>query len=219
MHPKQVARCGETDDDDIAGVRDIVAEQQPHDSDLDVLRRRAVLRRVAPRPRHLVGEEDQPRIVRLENAASDEAHERPCADVIPPRGDALDPVRDGMRAGLLGELREDGIEQVVSDRCRIQDHQLPEVRIDTVLQCQIHQRRSGENHVQSVRRQGGRDIAALVVQDQKENFFSDSQHGTTRLHPICRVSLRVGRKVMAMSGIRSPSGRTEWGPWAAQAVG
>ena len=50
-----------------------------------------------------------------------------------------------MGRGLLGDFGEDGIEQAVSDRCRIDDHQLPEVRIDTVLERQVHQRGSGEN--------------------------------------------------------------------------
>ena len=82
--PEYVGGRRETDNDDVARVRNILTEQQPHDPEGHLFRRLAVDDGVAPGTGHPVGQEKQRTVIRLQNAARDQPRERLLADFIAP---------------------------------------------------------------------------------------------------------------------------------------
>ena len=83
-----------------------------------------------------------------QDAALDQASERRTPDPVSLPGDAPEPVARVARPAVVRDLGQRRIENVVAERRGIDEHQSLEIRIDAVLERQIHQHRSGERQVE-----------------------------------------------------------------------
>ena len=111
----------------------------------------------------------------LENTALDETLQRAHADLLGLFGGVLDPVAGVKRLGCFRNPGEHRIEKIVPDRRYIDQEEPLGVRVDSVLQRQIHQHPACQSAVQ---RPLGHacELPADVVEDKEHDLFGKSQH-------------------------------------------
>ena len=177
------------------GVGDVVLEEYAHHAQSDVVDGLAVDGRIAPGTRYAGGQKEEPRDIVLDDAALYQPRERGVVDVVGAPGRALDPVPGVVRPGCPRDVGQRGIEEPVFERRRIDEDELFEVRIYAFLQGQIHQYRAGEHGVERVSRETGRDgLAALLVKQQQDDLFGESQHALQACERPGSVSWSVGSR-------------------------
>ena len=169
------AGVGQADDHDVARIRDLVAEEDAHDAQSDILSHLAVGGPVVPGARHSARQEKPAGlVVGLENALPRKTDQRPLVDRLPPVGLTQHPVVDGVLRGGLRDVGQGWVEQVVAERRRIDQHQSHEIRVDAILQRQIHQHGPGEKNVQPLRRPRLCKVPVLGVEQKQQQLFRES---------------------------------------------
>ena len=78
----------------------------------------------------------------------DQASQRGASYPVSPPGDPPEPVARVARLSVAGDLGENGIEDVVVDRCAVHENQALGIRVDAVLEREIHQHRPGQCKVE-----------------------------------------------------------------------
>ena len=98
-----------------------------------------------------------------------------------------------MRFSRADNVQKGGIEQIVVHRLRVDQEQPLGIRVDAVLERQIHQHRAGNHRISLMRREGMLNVAALGIHDQQKELFGHSQHGCTTSREIhLRTKWAVG---------------------------
>ena len=97
-------------------------------------------------------------------------------DFVAPFGRSFDPETGVVRIGVLDDVGQNGIEQLVAKRRRIGDDELLRIGIDAVFQCQIRQRRARQDDISRVPRQRAADVPFVGIQDEQKCLFRDRQH-------------------------------------------
>lgn len=87
----------------------------------------------------------------------------------------LDPVVDVVRAGVLGDGGQRGVQQGVAGGSCVEQHELIEIRVDAVLDGQVHQHGPGQ-HVRQRLIGNLRQAAGVFVKQEQQNLFGKSQH-------------------------------------------
>ena len=80
------------------------------------------------------------------------------------------------RALGVGDFRQRRVQQRVAGGRRVHDFELAQIRVDAVLQRQIHQHAADQRVAHRLLRHTG-EPAARVVQQQEHDFFGEAQHG------------------------------------------
>ena len=174
---EDAAGVRQADDHRVARVRDVVAEQHAHDAQPDFLLHRAVGGRVVPpRPRYAAGQQEAGgSVAGFQDPATRQPRQRPLPNRLAPVvGMAPYPVVDVMRIGGQRDVGQRRVEQVVVERRPIDQHQPSRIRVDTVLQRQIHQHCPGQQNVQPSRRQRTGQVPAFVVEQEQQQLLGKS---------------------------------------------
>lgn len=175
---EHAAGIGQADEDDVARFGDVVPEQHAHDPQPHLLLSLAVHHGIPARPRHPV-RQGHGALLRgspgcVQDAGLHQPGQRRGADALAFPCDAAHPVLGVVRLPVLGNPRQRRVQQVVPERGRIEQDQLFGVRVDTVLQRQVHEHRAGQGVVQV--RLGHRGQAAdFLLQEQQEQFLGKPQ--------------------------------------------
>ena len=109
------------------------------------------------------------------------AAERGFPDVLRLIGQVVHPVTSIVCFRRLRDPGKGGIEQVVPQRCRIDQYEPLEIGVDPVLQRQVHQDRAGER---ALHRPTGHthELPVLVVEHEEGDLFGESQLHVSDLH-------------------------------------
>ena len=165
------ACIGKRNDDDIARIRDLIAEQNPHDPQLHFLDSLVVDHRVAPVVKH----PHEAVILPSQNTALDETGKGAFLDLTAMGGRLVDPVAGVVRLRGLRDAGKRRIEQIILKRCRV-DHEEPlRIGVNSALQGQIHQNRAGKRALPR-RRPCVNEPPALVIEQKQHDLFSKPQH-------------------------------------------
>ena len=203
------------DDDDVARSRDVLAEERLHHTGLDILHGLSVDGRITAGPCDRPGRKHEAVGLALQDAVSDQPDERPFADGAASLRRARDPVGRVVRLGLAGNVEKGGIEQVVVHRLRVDQEEPLGIRVDTVLECQIHQHRAGHHCISLMGGEGMPDATALGIDDQEKELLGHSQHGFVSAHrfsPWAPLRSEGGRVVLVGSPGRGRDDRQQWCP-------
>ena len=142
------AGVGQRDHGDVPWIRDVVAEQHAHDPQSGFFDRLPVNSGIAPRPRYRRDEGQEPVRLGSQDAALDQAGQRGAADPVPAPGDPIEPIGRVARLTVLRDVVERRIEDIVAERRGVHEHQALEIRVDAVLEREIHQHCPGERQME-----------------------------------------------------------------------
>ena len=156
----------EANDNDIARVRDILAEKRRHHTGPDILLGLPVDGRIATGPCDRSGRKHKAVVLGFQNAASDQPVERLCADGAAAPRREHDPVGGVVRFGFADNVLKGGIEQVVVHWIPSDQEEPLRIRVDTALERQIHQHGAGNHCIPLMRREGMLNAATLGIHNQ-----------------------------------------------------
>ena len=109
----------------------------------------------------------------MENLVGQQAGEHQIEYRIGTGGGLFDPELGVAGLRLVGDLRQDRIEQLVAGRRRIDQRQRFEIGIDAVFECQVGQHRTGQD-ARQIPAMHLLQVAALLVQKKDDQFFGQS---------------------------------------------
>ena len=202
------------DDEDVARLRDVLAEDRPHHPRLDVLGGLSVDHRIAAGTCDQPGQKHEPVGLGLQDAVCDQPFARPCADGAASPRRAHDPVGGVVRFGFAGNVLQGGIEQVVVHRLRIDQEEALRIGVDTVLERQVRQHGAGNHDVPLMRRERVSNAAALGIDDEQQDFFGNGQHVLTM-----SSTGSMATRLIDLTGSRDHQGPKPIHPYSAQASG
>lgn len=175
------ASIHERDQHDIPGGRNLVREENGHDTQLDFTPGLAVHLWIPARASHPARHRKQSPRLPFHDAPLDQAVESALPHLVRTRrlGQAVDPPGHVPGLGGTSDRPQAGIEQIIADRGRIDKEETLGIGVDAVLQRQVHQHGPGEGAPQIAIR--NRDERPGVLVEQKEDQFFGESEPRTRL--------------------------------------
>ena len=169
---ENVTGISKTGNDDIPGVRQLVGKQHLHNSQLYFALDLAVHHWIPPGIEY----PQKVFISLFQNAKADQPTERLFANFTTPSGSTFHPKAGISRVLVLFNILERRVQQSIAGGCGIDQNQVFQVCVDTILQRQVHQYTACKCVAKRPIRHTC-ELAAIIVQQQKHNLFGKSQHG------------------------------------------